>query len=178
MIITRFGHIPFLFALTGVILLLNACAGMAPAPPADDQGTSPDAAEVQEARFIEWSTKGKSVDSQNQQIVVPPVVIKLASQADAHIAKSDWQAASDTLERLLRIAPDYAPGWSRMAWLAISAGDAERARQMAARSNSYAAGRKDLKILNWELIRDASLKLNDRTAVQRAERNIEALGNM
>jgi Tfp pilus assembly protein PilF len=128
--------------------------------------------------FPAWSTAGRSVDNRNEQIAVPAVVVKLASQADAQIQKSNWQAASDTLERLLRIEPEYAPGWSRMAWLALRDGDAERSRQMAARSNSYAAGRIDLKLLNWGFIRDASIELNDRMAQQRAERNLEALGNM
>jgi Tfp pilus assembly protein PilF len=128
--------------------------------------------------FPAWLTAGRSVDNRNEQIAVPAVIIRLASQVDAQIAKSEWQAANDTLERLLRIEPEYAPGWSRMAWLALRAGDAERSRQMAARSNSYAAGRIDLKLLNWGFIRDASEQLNDRANVQRAERNIEALGNM
>lgn len=175
---TRFGHTVFLFSLSAAFLMLGACAGLAPGPSEEDQTTAPVATEVQAAMFPEWSTAGRSVDNRNEQIAVPAVVVKLASQADTHIEKSNWQAASDTVERLLRIEPEYAPGWSRMAWLALRDGDAERSRQMAARSNSYAAGRIDLKLLNWGFIRDASIKLNDRMAQQRAERNIEALGNM
>ena len=126
--------------------------------PAIDQTRDPVAIPAVQTLFPEWATSGRSVDNRNEQIAVPAVVVKLASQADAQIQKSDWQAASDTLERLLRIEPEYAPGWSRMAWLALRAGDAERARQMAARSNSYAAGRIDLKLLNWGFVRDASVQ--------------------
>jgi hypothetical protein len=49
---------------------------------------------------------------------------------------------------------------------------------MAERSNSYATGRIDLKLLNWKFVREASVQLKDGAAIQRANRNIHALENL
>ena len=119
-----------------------------------------------------------SVGDSGQQAEAQPAVIKLTGQADAEIARSDWKSAQNTLERLLRISPDYAPGWSRMAWLALQTKHPERARELATRSNSYATGRIDLKLLNWQFFRQASVMLNDQAEIQRADRNIHALENL
>lgn len=162
-----------------MLLILNSCASIDGAITPTEPGAVPgggSAAGV--TRFEEWSVTTISLGNSGSQVAAPAAVVKLSRQADAQIAASAWQAASDTLERLLRIAPDYAPGWSRMAWLALQTGEADRARQMAARSNSYATGRIDLKLLNWKFSREASVLLNDRAATQRADRNIQALENM
>jgi phage shock protein A len=119
-----------------------------------------------------------SLGDSGQQAAASPAVIKLTGQADEQIARSDWKSAQNTLERLLHIAPDYAPGWSRMAWLALQKGKPERARELATRSNSYATGRIDLKLLNWQFFRQASVMLNDQDEIQRADRNIRALENL
>lgn len=163
----------------GVFALLAACAEMQPQPGTQEQAfPAGGAVPTGEVRFEAWSVTTQSLGNSGTQVAAPAAVIKLASQADMHISKSEWLAANDTLERVLRIAPDYAPGWSRMAWIALQTGDTERARQMATRSNSVGSGRVDLKILNWKFIREASERLGDKAAVQRADRNINALENL
>lgn len=167
------------FSSLAMLVLLTACAALeVDVKPEAEISPAAGALATKTARFPEWSVVTISLGNSGDQGTAPAAVVKLIGQADAEIAASAWQAASSSLERLLRIAPDYAPGWSRMAWLGLQTGAPERARQMAARSNSYATGRIDLKLLNWKFIREASVILNDQGAIQRADRNIQALENM
>jgi hypothetical protein len=170
-----FVHLPF----TGIIILLTACANVgggasSNAPISAKAG----ALATSSAHFPEWSVITISLGDSGKQGAASPAVIKLTGQADEQIARSDWKSARNTLERLLRITPDYAPGWSRMAWLALQTDNPARARELATRSNSYATGRIDLKLLNWQFFRQASVMLNDQGEIQRADRNIHALENL
>jgi len=165
--------------LPAIALLLSACtASNLATKPGAPISTEAGAQATSSAHFPEWSVITISLGDSGKQGPAPAAVVKLVGQADDQIAKSDWQSASSTLERLLRIAPDYAPGWSRMAWLSLQMENPDRARQMAERSNSYATGRIDLKLLNWRFVREASVKLNDQGQVLRADRNIHALENL
>ncbi len=99
----------------------------------------------------------------------------LLNQADELIEKKLFDAATDKLERVLRIKPEYAPAWSRLSWLALQTDAPKRAVQMAKRSNSFAFSEPELQSLNWTFIRAASKALNDEDAYFRANQKIEAL---
>jgi tetratricopeptide (TPR) repeat protein len=99
----------------------------------------------------------------------------LITEADALIEKQALNEASDKLERVLRIKPEYAPAWSRLSWLALQANSPERAVQMAKRSNSFAQSDPELQLLNWTFIRAASQVLNDEDTYFRANQQIESL---
>jgi hypothetical protein len=43
----------------------------------------------------------------------------LLEEADVMIKKQAFNAATDKLERALRIKPEYAPAWSRVYWRAL-----------------------------------------------------------
>ncbi len=107
-----------------------------------------------------------------------PAVDDLVNQADAQIAMSNWDLASEKLERALRISPDYAPAWSRMSQIALYKDDPARAIQMAKRSNSHAGKSVELKLLNWQLIREANEMLDDIEGVQNASKAIYILQNL
>ncbi len=160
--------------LTLVCLMLSACTGMERTVTQPVLAPLPSSTTVPSARFEPWATQGNSLSIKD----IPVATITLARQADGLIAQKSYTQAADKLERALRIAPDYAAGWSRLAWLSLQAADLDKSRQLADRSNSYAAGQVPLKLLNWSFIKDASAQLNDVAAVKRAERNIEALGNL
>jgi tetratricopeptide (TPR) repeat protein len=104
-----------------------------------------------------------------------PAVDDLIMQADAQIAMSNWDVASEKLERALRISPDYAPAWSRMSQIALLKQDPSRAIQMAKRSNSHAGKSAELKLLNWQFIREASEMQGDAEGVQNASKAIYIL---
>ena len=99
----------------------------------------------------------------------------LLNDADELIEKKSFDAATDKLERVLRIKPEYAPAWSRLSWLALQTGSPKRAVQMAKRSNSFAFSDPELLSLNWTFIRAASKALNDEDAYFRANQKIESL---
>jgi hypothetical protein len=107
-----------------------------------------------------------------------PAVEDLMKQADAQIAIRNWDVASEKLERALRMSPDYAPAWSRLSRIALSRADPGRAIQMAKRSNSHAGNSVELKLLNWQFIRDASEMQGDIEGVQNANKAIYILQNL
>ena len=99
----------------------------------------------------------------------------LLNDADVLIEKQAYDAATDKIERVLRIKPNYAPAWSRLSFLALQTNLPERAVQMAKRSNSYAYSDPELQLLNWSFIRSASQLLNDDDGYYRANQKIESL---
>ena len=107
-----------------------------------------------------------------------PAVDDLMKQADSQIAMNNWDVASEKLERALRISPDHAPAWSRMSQIALYRDNPQRAIQMAKRSNSHAGNSVELKLLNWQFIRQASEMLEDTEGVQNASKNIYILQSL
>lgn len=101
----------------------------------------------------------------------------LLSEVDKLIANDAFDAATDKLERVLRIKPEYAPAWSRLSWLALQTDSPKRAVQMAKRSNSFAYSNTKLQLLNWSFVLAASEALNDEEAFFRASQKIESLKN-
>jgi Tfp pilus assembly protein PilF len=104
-----------------------------------------------------------------------PAVADLLQQADSLIAAGQYDQASDKVERALRIAPDHAPSWSRLAVLALDEGQPMRAIRMAQKSNSYAGSANRLMLQNWEYIRQANVMMKNEQGIEQAERTIEQL---
>lgn len=120
-----------------------------------------------------------ATDTWNQVSGDPlPAVQDLIQQADAEIAMRNWDVASEKIERALRISSDYAPAWSRLSHIALYNNEPARAIQMAKRSNSYAGNLVELKLLNWEFIREASVMLNDKDGVGKADKAINILNSL
>jgi len=59
--------------------------------------------------------------------------------------------------------------------MALKNGDAQRSRQLAQRSNSYSRDNNNLKILNWNLIKQAGELLQNVAIVEQAEQMIKTL---
>lgn len=104
-------------------------------------------------------------------------VAQLLQQADDLMAESKFDKSSDKLERLVRIEPKFAQAWSRLAWMALKAGDAKRSQQLAQRSNSYSRDNDNLKLLNWQFILKAGELLNNSDIIQQAKQMIKTLGD-
>jgi len=99
----------------------------------------------------------------------------LLDEADKLIENNELNAATDKLERVLRIKPEYAPAWSRLSWVALQADSPGRSVQMAKRSNSFAYSDPELQLLNWTFIRSASQLLNDEDTYNFADQKINSL---
>ena len=156
-----------LTAIAAIILAQMSCA------PAGYQKTQPGTLSGQPI------TLAMATDTwQNVSGTALPAVDDLIMQADAQIAENNWEAASEKLERALRISPDYAPAWSRLSRIALSKEDPARAIQMAKRSNSHAGNAVELKLLNWQFIREASEMQGDIEGVQNASKAIYILQSL
>ena len=150
-------------AIVVVLLAQTACA---PAPyRTTDTGEAPTLAMATET----WTRTSTAA---------LPAVDDLMNQADSEIALNNWDLASEKLERALRISPDYAPAWSRLSQIALFRDDPQRAIQMAKRSNSHAGNSVELKLLNWQFIREASEMLEDAEGVQNANKAIYILQSL
>ena len=102
---------------------------------------------------------------------------QLLQQADDLMADANFEQSADKLERLVRIEPRFAQAWSRLAWIALKNGEAQRSRQLAQRSNSYSRDNDKLKLLNWQLIHRAGELLHNAEITQQAEQMIKALSD-
>lgn len=102
----------------------------------------------------------------------------LLDESDRLIEDNALDAATDKLERVLRIQPYYAPAWSRLSWVALQSDDPARSVEMAKRSNSFAQSDPELLLLNWSFIRSASQQLNDEKTYRQADQKINDLKSM
>jgi Tfp pilus assembly protein PilF len=154
-------HYVFLAMLPLFVILLSSCAST-------EKQVSPETASDESAtyKYDAWRLVN---DRDFEAINV------LLNEADELIEKQSYDAATDKIERVLRIKPDYAPAWSRLSWLALQSNSPQRSVQMAKRSNSYAYSDPELQILNWSFIRSASQLLNDEDGYYRANQKIESL---
>ena len=123
--------------------------------------------------YAAWNLTGKDKHIADSNRAVK----SLLKQADDLILEENLDQASDKLERLVRIEPQFAQAWSRISWIALKNGDAQRSRQLAQRSNSYSRGNDKLKILNWNFIQKAGEQLQSAEIIQQAKKMIKMLGD-
>lgn len=158
---SAFRHVVFLVLFTLIVIFLSSCASTEKQVSLDDQ-----ADESASYKYDAWRLiKGREFEAINP----------LLNEADVYIEAQSYDAATDKIERVLRIKPDYAPAWSRLSWLALQSNSPQRCVQMAKRSNSYAYSDPELQLLNWSFIRQASQLLNDEDGYFRANQKIESL---
>ena len=101
----------------------------------------------------------------------------LLTQADELMSVDNFEQAGDKLERLVRIEPQFAQAWSRLAWMALKNGQVKRSQQLAQRSNSYSSGNTSFKILIWNFIKKSGELLNDSNIIEQAQQMIKKLSN-
>jgi len=156
-----------LTAIAAIILVQMSCA------PAGYQKTDTGAMTGQP------TTLAMATDTwQKESGTALPAIDDLMQQADSQIALSNWDLASEKLERALRISPEYAPAWSRLSRIALFREEPARAIQMAKRSNSHAGNSVELKLLNWQFIREASEMQGDIEGVSNANKAIYILQSL
>lgn len=102
-------------------------------------------------------------------------IVALAERADAQARNGEFEAAAANLERALRIEPDSAPLWTRLANLRLEQGQYLQAEDLAQRSNSLAPRDLFLQSVNWRLIAEARRQRGDPTGAGEAEQRAQAL---
>jgi Flp pilus assembly protein TadD len=101
---------------------------------------------------------------------LPPAVDALARRAEQQRQASDYGGAAATLERALRIQPQEAYLWNRLARIRLEQGQLRSAGSLAARSNALSGDRPRLKQNNWEIIATVRRQSGDIPGALEAER--------
>jgi len=95
-----------------------------------------------------------------------------SARADAAAGKLSTAAAS--IERALRIEPRNPRLWQELARVRLQQTQFVQAENMAARSNSYAAGDNALRAENWRLIAQAREARGDAEGARSARESAES----
>jgi len=104
---------------------------------------------------------------------MPPAVDALAGRAEQQRQTGDYGGAAATLERALRIQPQEAYLWNRLARVRLEQGLGSQAGNLgnlAARSNALAGDQSKLKQNNWEVIATVRRQSGDVQGALEAER--------
>ena len=94
----------------------------------------------------------------------------LRAQAERQRQAGDYAGSAATLERALRIQPQDARLWNRLARVRMEQGLHSQAANLAARSNALAGDQADLKRDNWSIIASARRQAGDTAGAAEAER--------
>jgi predicted Zn-dependent protease len=103
-------------------------------------------------------------------------VLALLDRADSYRASGDMANEAAAIERALRIEPNNARLWSRLAATRLEQGQPRQAEQLALKSNALAAGDRRLQAQNWQLVARARWALDDSAGARAAEKKARALG--
>jgi tetratricopeptide (TPR) repeat protein len=128
-------------------------------PPAVVQGppAAPPAPEVAVTAAVDQGGQSSPADA-------------LRAQAERQRQAGDYAGAAATLERALRIQPQDARLWNRLARVRMEQGLHSQAANLAARSNALAGDQADLKHDNWSIIATARRQAGDTAGAAEAER--------
>jgi Tfp pilus assembly protein PilF len=99
-----------------------------------------------------------------------PAVEALAARAEQQRQTGDYGGAAATLERALRIEPQQAYLWNRLARVRLEQGQGTQASNLAARSNALAGSQPELKQNNWDIIATIRRQSGDIEGAVEAER--------
>jgi cytochrome c-type biogenesis protein CcmH/NrfG len=173
-----------LIALLLAQYLLQGCSSPAPreSPPVVDKG--------QPAAVQQSGTRAAvPVPAQTRPYVPPPVpsqeivavrsqppaVVALLDQAEQQANAGELEPAAASLERAIRIDPRNPVLWYHLATVRLSQGESAQAAQLAAKSNSLAAGNRAQQARNWRLIAQARREQNDTGGAAAAEQRAREL---
>ena len=90
-----------------------------------------------------------------------PVAQSLQATSDTQSRAGEWDSAANSLERALRLEPNNALLWSRLAGVRFQQQDWQQAVQLAAKSNTLAANDDNLRRRNWNMMANAYDALGD-----------------
>ncbi|MEA2079080.1 MAG: tetratricopeptide repeat protein [Pseudomonadota bacterium] len=155
-------------------LLLGACstAPQRTLPPVVD-GTQPRTPQPEAADSVEVPD--------TVEVPVPPpapsggAVVALLDRADVYHQSGDIGNEAATIERALRIDPNNARLWNRLAAIRLDQGQPRQAEQLALKSNALSRGDRRLQAQNWRLVAKARWSVNDSAGARAAEKKARDL---
>lgn len=162
--------------VAAILALLPACGGLgrtdAPAP-VKERSQPPAAAPKSDAQVLAYRPPAPprvARPAPNRAVGV------LMRRAADQRRSGDFDGATVSLERALRIAPDDAVLWHRLAEVRMAQRRPELVVQLAAKSNALAAADdRALRRDNWRLIAEARQALGDPDGARAARRQADAL---
>ncbi len=147
--------------VTGITFLFSGCALSPKYDDTDEFGTE----EFQD----DYSGYDDSGSGKVKHGIGNPAVLDLWNQAESARLGGDYDSAVLHLERALRIAPNDAVMWSRLAEVRLSQGNANQAENLAAKSNAMTVDNPLLNYRNWLIIARARQSKGDEIGAQEAE---------
>lgn len=142
-----------LFMISLMVLLLalvSACASIPensiPAPVEDKVVVEGEVLKLPQEQTIQS-------EPLNDAPPVSPVTRGLLAKAGQQKADKNWDGATNSLERALRIEPQNPVLWNRLAEINYEQQRWQQAVQFAARSNVYTGRNLDLRRNNWYLMK-------------------------
>jgi predicted Zn-dependent protease len=103
-------------------------------------------------------------------------VVALLDQAQGYHRTGDIGNEAATIERALRIEPNNAGLWTRLAAVRLEQGRPQQAEQLALKSNGLAGDNRALKARNWRLVARARWAVNDSAGARAAEQKAREFG--
>ncbi len=104
-----------------------------------------------------------------------PAVIQLWNEANQAKTNLHYALAANKIQQALKILPNKAILWSRLAELAMLQKNTQVAEDFATRSNAYSGNNKRLLKRNWLIIKHARLQRNDQVGASQAALKIQKL---
>ena len=145
--------------ICGIVLLFSGCASSPTYEQSDydsDYYTGYSGDQAEDPNKIKHKIGNKAVKD-------------LWDQAEAARNAGDYDTAILLLERALRIVPNDAVMWSRLAEVHLRQGNANQAENLAAKSNAMTVDNPTLNYRNWLIISRARSLRGDDIGAQEAE---------
>jgi hypothetical protein len=101
--------------------------------------------------------------------VQQPAILALLESAELQKRAGHLETAAATLERALRIDPNSARLWNRLAEIRLEQEQSGQAESLAAKSNALAGSDRLLKARNWRIIAAARRLRGDAAGAREAE---------
>jgi len=168
-----------ILCLTAISILVGQGCSTARSPggsvPVEDQSST--AAGIPEtsggSKVPGGPQTGASPGSQSR--AVSPAVVALLDTARLDMDAGRPESAAATLERALRLEPKNGVLWHRLALVRRHQGQWQQVLSLAQKSNSLAAGDRNIQLQNWRLIAVACEHLDDDEGAKRAKMMIKKL---
>ncbi|MEY6432402.1 tetratricopeptide repeat protein [Thioalkalicoccus limnaeus] len=141
--------------------------GPAPEAPTVPDRTSSDRAATEGPSLAMAAPQGSDLAAGTG---LPAAADSLRRQAESQRQAGDYAGAAASLERALRIAPQSAYLWNRLARVRLEQGLVSQAGNLAARSNTLAGDQPQLQQDNWAMIGVARRTAGDAEGAAEAER--------
>ena len=126
------------------------------------------------------SDTGRDTVSRRSPVLTPPspgpAVVALLETAERQQAEGQLASAAASLERALRIEPQSAWTWYRLAVVRFTQGRLEQAEQLARRSDALAGKDNEVRARNWRLIALIREHRGDQAGAKAARQRAQALG--